>query len=155
MVLTSSCRPFGVGTPKGSVARLVMIMDLLDIHGLEKTEFGLGMRFSGPHGIGPHAVGALQDWNRPFLPKKRPFLESKPQLSSVFCTFLGSPWTCNGNSKPDPPKIGCEVKFGRRGKLTCHRIDEFSKQNWPPETQTGPPDPPRPPGDPQTPLQEV
>ena len=37
-----------------------------------------------------------------------------------------------GNSKMDPPKSGCEVDFGRRGKLTCHRIDELFKPNCPP-----------------------
>ena len=78
-----------------------------------------------------------------FFAPKTAFLESKPQLSSGFCTFLGSPWTCLGNSKPDPPKKGCEVKFGRRGKLRCHRIDEFSKQNCPPAPSQDPRRPPR------------
>ena len=84
--------------------------------------------------IGTHAVGPLQESvheipDGPIYVGKTTFLESKRQLSSVFWTFLGSPWTCLGNSKLDPPKKGCEVDFGRRGKLTCHRIDELFKPN--------------------------
>ena len=83
----------------------------------------------------------------PIYAEKTTFLESKPQLSSVFCTFLGSPWTCPGNSKVDPPKKGCEVNFGRRGKLTCHRIDELFKPNCLPGASQSPRRPPRrPPG---------
>ena len=56
-------------------------------------------------------------------------------FSSNFSDFLGHAleilrWTLQ--------KTGCEVDFGRRGKLTCHRIDELFKQNWPPETQNYP-----------------
>ena len=97
------------------------------------------MLFFGPHGIGApkgsvaRIVHEIPDG--PIYAGKTTFLESKRQLSSVFWTFLGFPWTCLGNSKLDPPKNGCEVDFGRRGKLTCHRIDELFKPNWPPETQ--------------------
>ena len=38
-------------------------------------------------------------------------------------------------------------EFGRRGKLTCHRIDELFKPNWPPRPPQSPRRPPQaPPG---------
>ena len=36
-------------------------MDILSIHGPRKTQLGLGMAHFGPHGIGTHVVGPLQD----------------------------------------------------------------------------------------------
>ena len=56
-----------------------------------------------------------------------------------FLGFLGHAWT-----RPEGNRAGPE--FGRRGKLTCHRIDELFKPNWPPRPPSRPPRPPeRPP----------
>ena len=143
--MTSSCRPFGVGTPKGSVARMVMIMDLLDIHGLKKTEFGLGMRFFGPHGIGPHAVGALQGLGiPPFCPKNEHFWSRNvnyPRFFGLFLDLLGYVleflrWTLR--------KMGARSNLVVGGSL--HVIESTSFPS-----PTGFPDPPDPPGDPPDP----
>ena len=55
------------------------------------------------------------------------------------------PWKFLIRSWHGPPKSGCEVDFGRRGKLTCHRIDELFKPNCPPGGSQDPRRPPRPP----------
>ena len=124
---------------------MVMIMDILDIHGPRKPQFCLEMLFFGPPGIGPHAVGALQDWNRPFLHKKRPFLESRRQLSSVFWAFfdLGT-----SLAEPDLLKTGLNTILVAGGSL-----DVIESTSFP--SPTGLQEPPRPPGDPPGPLPGV
>ena len=128
-LMTSSC--FGPGLALGPTQWV-----RCQISGPRGSQLGLGMAFLGLVWVNlghPSSAGCTSGY--PFFPDgpiyagKTTFLESKRQLSSVFLTFLGFPWTCLGNSKLDPPKKGCEVDFGRRGKLTCHRIDELFKPN--------------------------
>ena len=105
--------------------------------------------------IGTHAVGPLQESSiksltgRFMLEKRRFWAQSQDFLGNSW-DFLRNSWIfleILGNSKMDPPKSGCEVDFGRRGKLTCHRIDELFKPNCPPGTPQDPRRPPRtPPG---------
>ena len=117
--MTSSCSDLGFALGPTQWVRC-------QISGPLRTQLGLGMAFLGLVwvNLGASQLGwvylglSMNSLTGQFMPQKTTFLESKPQLSSVFCTFLGFLRTCPGNSKLDPPKKGCEVKFGRRGKLT-------------------------------------
>ena len=126
--------------------------------GPQDTQFGLGMAFLGLVWVN---LGASQlGWvylglstfslagqfmlekrtfsteNHDFLGNFCDFLEN----SLIFLGFLGHAWTRPEKNWPEP-------KFGRRGKLTCHRIDELLKPNWVPRpTQSPRRPPPDPPG---------
>ena len=134
--MTSSCAIRGWDPRSGSVARFL---------GLGKASWAWEWHILGWLGwVAGHLLEIVHKIpDGPIYVGKTTFLESKPQLSPVFCTFLGSPWICLGISKMDPPKKGCEVNFGRRGKLTCHRIDELFKPNWVPRPTQTPRRPPR------------
>ena len=59
--------------------------------------------------------------------------------TTIFMEIPGIFLEIRGNSKTDPPKIGCEVEFGRRGSLEVIESTSFS-------SKTAFPDPPDPPG---------
>ena len=115
--------------------------------------------------IGTHAVGPLPDflglgkpswaWEWHFLGWVGgwPAISSEMSMfpwkngifgleTSIILWFFGLLWMLD---EPDLLKTGCEVEFGRRGKLTCHRTDELFKPNC---RTRAPQSPRRPPGDP-------
>ena len=121
------------------------------IPGPRESQFGLGMAFFGTPrtclGV-PRAIhGPTWVSESSIFGQKRPFLESRRQLSSVFWAFfeLGT-----SLAEPDPSQNWPEPESGRRENTPCHRIDELFKPNWPPRPsqrpQRGPP--PRTPQDP-------
>ena len=122
-----------------------------------RPQLGLEMVHFGPHGIGTPKGSVARIIHKipdgPIYAGKTRILGSKTRFPLEFLDFLSISWICLGickisleilgNSKVDPPKKGCEVDFGRRGKLRCHRIDEFFKQNWVPRPSQAPQEAPQ------------
>ena len=112
---------------------------------------------SWPFVVGTHVVGPLQVCHAVPRAMGRPGMAGSMSCHSpafrifsskigifgvesmIILCFLGifslrtSLDSCMGCSEPRTTRV--EVDFGRWEKLTCHRIDELFKPNWPPETR--------------------